>query len=70
VVQVFFDTDVVVAASEQSHPHYAQAWPALRWVAMGRDKGFISAHSIAEPDRTNETATEREQSAADRSDNR
>jgi predicted nucleic acid-binding protein len=47
-VQVFFDTDVLVAASERSHPHYAQAWPALRRVTAGKDKGFMSAHSIAE----------------------
>jgi hypothetical protein len=37
-----------VAASERSHPHYAQAWPALRRVAAGKDKGVSSAHSIAE----------------------
>src|SRR6266851_3182637 len=48
MVQVFFDTNVLVAASERSHPHYAQAWPALRRVAAGKDKGFMSAHSIAE----------------------
>ena len=45
---MFFDTNVLVAASERSHPHYAQAWPALRRVAAGKDKGFMSAHSIAE----------------------
>jgi predicted nucleic acid-binding protein len=47
-VRVFFDTNVLVAASERSHPHYAQAWPALRRVTAGKDKGFMSAHSIAE----------------------
>ena len=47
-MNIFFDTTVLVAASEQSHPHYAQARPALVKVAAGRDKGFISAHSIAE----------------------
>ena len=47
-MQVFFDTNVLVAASERSHPHYAQAWPALRRVAAGKDKGFMSVHSIAE----------------------
>jgi hypothetical protein len=43
---VFFDTNVLVA-SERSHPHYAQAWPALRRVAAGKDKRFMSVHSIA-----------------------
>ena len=47
-MQVFFDTNVLVAASERSHPHYVQAWPALRRVEAGKDKGFMSAHSIAE----------------------
>ncbi len=47
-MKVFFDTSVLVAASEQSHPHYAQAWPALRRVAAGKDQGFMSVHSIAE----------------------
>jgi len=47
-VKVFFDTSVLVAASEQSHPHYGQAWPALRWVTAGKDQGFMSVHSIAE----------------------
>src|SRR5208282_581917 len=47
-MDVFFDTTVLVAASEQSHPHYAQARPALLRVAAGQDRGFMSAHSIAE----------------------
>jgi predicted nucleic acid-binding protein len=47
-VDIFFDTTVLVAACEQSHPHYAQARPALLRVAAGQDKGFISLHSIAE----------------------
>jgi predicted nucleic acid-binding protein len=38
-VDIFFDTTVLVAASEQSHPHYAQARPALLRVDAGRDKG-------------------------------
>ncbi len=44
----FFDTSVLVAASEQSHPHYRQARPALERVASGKEQGFISVHSIAE----------------------
>jgi predicted nucleic acid-binding protein len=47
-VKIFFDTTVLVAASEQSHPHYTQARPALLRVAARRAEGFISAHSIAE----------------------
>jgi len=47
-MDIFFDTTVLVAASSRSHPHHAQAFPAVRRVAAGRDRGFISAHSIAE----------------------
>ena len=47
-MDIFFDTTVLVAASEQSHPHYAQARPALLRVAAGQDKGFVGLHSIAE----------------------
>jgi predicted nucleic acid-binding protein len=47
-MDIFFDTTVLVAASSSSHPHHGQAFPALRRVATGRDKGFISTHSIAE----------------------
>ncbi len=47
-MQIFFDTSVLVAASEQSHPHYSQANPALLRVAAGQDKGFMAQHSIAE----------------------
>jgi predicted nucleic acid-binding protein len=47
-VNIFFDTTVLVAASEQSHPHFAQAAPALLRVAAGSDRGFMSTHSIAE----------------------
>ena len=47
-MEVFFDTGVLLAASERCHPHYGQARPALLRVVTGADKGFISAHSIAE----------------------
>jgi predicted nucleic acid-binding protein len=47
-MEIFFDTTVLVAASARSHPHHSQAFPALRRVAAGRDKGFISTHSIVE----------------------
>jgi predicted nucleic acid-binding protein len=47
-VRVFFDTSVIVAASVADHPHHSRAWPALQRVAMGKDQGFVGAHSIAE----------------------
>ena len=48
MVKVFFDTSVLVAASEQGHPHHGQALPALRRVTGRKDHGFMSVHSIAE----------------------
>lgn len=47
-MRVFFDTSVIVAASVADHPHQSRAWPALQRVAMGKDQGFVGAHSIAE----------------------
>jgi predicted nucleic acid-binding protein len=47
-VDIFFDTTVLVAASVQSHPHYVQARSALLRITAGRDKGFMSLHSVAE----------------------
>jgi predicted nucleic acid-binding protein len=48
MMRIFFDTSVLVAASARNHPHHAQAWPALRRVALKQDQGFIGVHSIAE----------------------
>ena len=47
-MDVFFDTSVLVAASVQAHPHHVQASRVFRRVTSGEDRGFISAHSIAE----------------------
>lgn len=47
-MKVFFDTNVLVAASEQNHPHHRPAFDALRRVVAGTDRGFISLHSVAE----------------------
>ena len=47
-MKVLFDTSVLVAASEEGHPHYGQASPALRRVMTRKDRGFMSVHSIAE----------------------
>lgn len=46
-MRVFFDTSVIVAASVADHPHHTRAWPVLQRVAMGKDQGFVGAHSIA-----------------------
>lgn len=45
---LFFDTTVLVASSSQAHPHFAQASAAVGRVLSGKDKGFISQHSLAE----------------------
>lgn len=45
---VFFDTSVLVASASDAHPHFAQASAAVARVAAGKDKGFMSQHSIAE----------------------
>ena len=47
-MESFFDTSVLVSASEQSHPHFEMAAAAVRRVAAGHEKGLICAHSIAE----------------------
>jgi predicted nucleic acid-binding protein len=47
-VVVFFDTSVLVASSNASHPHFAQASAVVGRVASGKDKGIVSQHSIAE----------------------
>jgi predicted nucleic acid-binding protein len=45
---LFCDTSVLVAACIRNHPHYERARPVLEAIAGGRDKGLISAHSLAE----------------------
>ena len=47
-MKIFFDTNVLVAASERNHPQYGPARPALLRVARGQDVGYMSSHSIAE----------------------
>lgn len=47
-MRLFFDTSVLVAASERSHPHHERALPLLQRVAKGDDIGVMSAHSLAE----------------------
>jgi predicted nucleic acid-binding protein len=47
-MDAFFDTTVLVAASERSHPHFELALPVFKRVIAGHDRGFICAYSIAE----------------------
>ncbi len=47
-MKVFCDTNVLVAAFLQSHPHHEQARPILERVKAGKDTGFVAAHSLAE----------------------
>ena len=47
-MRIFFDTNVLIAASVRDHAHHSQALPALQRVISKRDQGFISTHSIAE----------------------
>jgi predicted nucleic acid-binding protein len=47
-MEAFFDTSVLVSASERSHPHFEAASTVVRRVAAGHEKGIICAHSIAE----------------------
>jgi predicted nucleic acid-binding protein len=45
---LFFDTTVLVASLSEAHPHFAQAAAAVARVIAGKDKGFVSQHSLAE----------------------
>ncbi len=45
---VFFDTSVLVASAASVHHHFVQASAAMARVIAGKDKGFVSQHSIAE----------------------
>jgi len=45
---LFCDTSVLVAACLRHHPHYERARPVLESIAGGKDRGVISAHSLAE----------------------
>ena len=45
---VFFDTSVLVASASDAHRHFGSASVAVARVATGKDKGWISQHSVAE----------------------
>jgi predicted nucleic acid-binding protein len=47
-MKVFCDTNVLVAAFLQDHPHHHAARPILERVKAGHDQGFVAAHSLAE----------------------
>jgi predicted nucleic acid-binding protein len=47
-MKVFCDTNVLVAAFLQGHPHHHAARPTLERVKAGQDEGFVSTHSLAE----------------------
>lgn len=47
-MKVFVDTNLVVAAFYESHPHHNAARPVIERVREGKDEGFVAAHSLAE----------------------
>ena len=47
-MKIFCDTNVLVAAFLQNHPHHNAARPILEGVKAGHDQGFVAAHSLAE----------------------
>ena len=47
-MKVFCDTNVLVAAFLQSHPHHNSARPVIERIKAGYDQGYIAAHSLAE----------------------
>ncbi len=47
-MKVFCDTNVIVAAFLQGHPHHTIARPVIERVKAEHDQGFVAAHSLAE----------------------
>lgn len=47
-MKVFCDTNVLVAAFLQTHPHHHAARPLIERVKAGKDSGAVAAHSLAE----------------------
>ena len=47
-MNLFFDTSVLVAAMVFGHPQHAPAAAVLSRVLLGRDKGSVCCHSLAE----------------------
>jgi predicted nucleic acid-binding protein len=47
-VKILLDTSILVAAIVEDHPDHEKGMHWCRRVADGTDKGFVSAHSLAE----------------------
>jgi predicted nucleic acid-binding protein len=47
-VKIYFDTNVLIAAALENHPHHVPAEASLRKVHSHVIEGWISAHSLAE----------------------
>jgi predicted nucleic acid-binding protein len=47
-VNWYFDTSVLIAAAVHNHPHNAAAVTLLEKLARSSNKGFLSAHGLAE----------------------
>ena len=47
-MRILLDTSVLLAAMVGAHPMHQVALPCLRRVKDGTDRGFVSAHSLAE----------------------
>lgn len=47
-MRVFCDTNVLIAAFLSSHPHHNPSRKIIERVKRGKDKGFVSAHTLAE----------------------
>lgn len=48
IIQILFDTSVLVAAMVESHPAHLRALPWLQRVRDGDITGIVAAHSLAE----------------------
>ena len=47
-MKVYLDTNILVAASVQEHPHHEQSFDLVRAVKKGAVEGFITTHGLAE----------------------
>lgn len=47
-MKVFFDTNVLIAASVKQHPHFSRADAVLRRCLEGEDEGLVHTHSLLE----------------------
>ena len=47
-MKVYLDTNVLVAASVQEHPHHLQSFDLVKAVKEGTFEGCISTHGLAE----------------------